>query len=164
MERRSQVGLQQPGLELTVQHDIKPQYFEAHVVLLVLWLQSLVQVGEVGLEAKKRLYDYLLNLLFDSLGIFIELHVNLLPEPTQVPLMASVHTVHTGILLVVLCLFIDGLVREMHLLVSQVLNVGSTVLVGCEAAEAILVQPDAQRIHSGDQHLYAHVELESLHQ
>ncbi len=54
------VDLQQPSFTLRINHDVKPKYLEAHIILKVMGLAHPIFVSEVGLPTYQRFYDDIL--------------------------------------------------------------------------------------------------------
>lgn len=44
IERWSMIDLDQVWFQLTIKHDVEPEYFEAHVAMVVIGLAGFVQV------------------------------------------------------------------------------------------------------------------------
>lgn len=59
---------------------------------------------------------------------------------------------------------IDGVVRQVHVAVRDVVLVGSLVRISAESAQSLPVQKNTQRIARGDQDINSHVELEVIDQ
>lgn len=64
----------------------------------------------------------------------------------------------------VLALLVDGVVGQMHAEVVEVAAEGRDVVLRREPRQALLVNKDAQRNDTSDQHIYAQIELQIVNE
>ncbi len=139
------VYFQEVGVELMVDHDIKAQHLEAHVIRKVLRMDGGDGSTEGGVARDDGLDDDIVDLLLEQVDIFAL--VGHIPEHgSQSPLVPHVHVLHRRVENKLGTVLVDGVVGEVHELVVQVLGARRTVLVSSEAGQPFLVDEDAERV------------------
>ena len=64
----------------------------------------------------------------------------------------------------VLALLVDGVVGQMHAEIVEVASEGRDVVLRREPRQALLVNEDAQRNYTSDQHINAQIELQIVNE
>mmetsp|Transcript_60616 Transcript_60616/g.172268 ORF Transcript_60616/g.172268 Transcript_60616/m.172268 type:complete len:245 (+) Transcript_60616:725-1459(+) len=107
------IDLQEPGLQLVVQHDVEAEHLEAHGVLRVVRLAAVVEVREARLHGDQGLDDQVLDLRDQGVDV-VALPAEVLVDGLPAPLVAVLRVIGIGVLLKVWVHFVDRIVCEVN--------------------------------------------------
>ena len=166
-EARRLIDLDQPRFGFLIEEDVDAEDLEAKLVLEVLRLRCLLDVSDLVTARNNRLHRQLLELLpallgADDLGILLPLLIDRLKDGRQTAFVTEV--VSARVLHEVLALLVDRVVGQMHAEVVEVAAEGRDVVLRREPRQALLVNEDAQRNDTCDQHIYAQIELQIVNE
>ena len=166
-EARRLIDLDQPRFGFLIEEDVDAEDLEAKLVLKVLRLRCLLDVSDLVTARNNRLHRQLLELLpallgADDLGVLLPLLIDRLKDGRQTAFVTEV--VSARVLHEVLALLVDRVVGQMHAEVVEVAAEGRDVVLRREPRQALLVNEDAQRNDTCDQHIYAQIELQIVNE
>lgn len=166
-EARRLIDLDQPRFGFLIEEDVDAEDLEAKLVLEVLRLRCLLDVSDLVTARNNRLHRQLLELLpallgADDLGVLLPLLIDRLKDGRQTAFVTEV--VSARVLHEVLALLVDRVVGQMHAEVVEVAAEGRDVVLRREPRQALLVNEDAQRNDTCDQHIYAQIELQIVNE
>ena len=166
-EARRLIDLDQPRFGFLIEEDVDAEDLEAKLVLEVLRLRCLLDVSDLVTARNNRLHRQLLELLpallgADDLGVLLPLLIYRLKDGRQTAFVTEV--VSARVLHEVLALLVDRVVGQMHAEVVEVAAEGRDVVLRREPRQALLVNEDAQRNDTCDQHIYAQIELQIVNE
>ena len=166
-EARRLIDLDQPRFGFLIEEDVDAEDLEAKLVLKVLRLRCLLDVSDLVTARNNRLHRQLLELLpallgADDLGVLLPLLIDRLKDGRQTAFVTEV--VSARVLHKVLALLVDRVVGQMHAEVVEVAAEGRDVVLRREPRQALLVNEDAQRNDTCDQHIYAQIELQIVNE
>ena len=166
-EARRLIDLDQPRFGFLIEEDVDAEDLEAKLVLEVLRLRCPLDVSDLVTARNNRLHRQLLELLpallgADDLGVLLPLLIDRLKDGRQTAFVTEV--VSARVLHEVLALLVDRVVGQMHAEVVEVAAEGRDVVLRREPRQALLVNEDAQRNDTCDQHIYAQIELQIVNE
>ena len=166
-EARRLIDLDQPRFGFLIEEDVDAEDLEAKLVLKVLRLRCLLDVSDLVTARNNRLHRQLLELLpallgADDLGVLLPLLIDRLKDGRQTAFVTEV--VSARVLHEVLALLVDRVVGQMHAEVVEVAAEGRDVVLRREPRQALLVNEDAQRNDTSNQHIYAQIELQIVNE
>lgn len=185
------VDLDEPRLQVTVDHDVEAEDVEARLVLYVVWQACAMDLVNYRLTCYHGLHDQIINVLFEKLfGFAAKPTCDVLKDAQIAALMctcdflravivpfllatvartarAPCAAIEVAVLHVVFILFVDRVVRQVH---KQVLQL-TAVAVGCrlvrpsgEPGHAVIVDVDLERIDTIQEHVQPQVKLEAVYE
>lgn len=150
---RTQIDLQQPWLEVRVNQDVKPKDLEAVGPVGSVLLHGVLNVV---LAAEHGLDDDIISPGPQQVHVDADL-LEVSAEGSERPLVAVVVLLAVFVSDELLVLLVDGVVRQMHVLVVLV-DLGGVGLTR-ESGQTLLEHVEAQWLVAGHQHVHSQVEL-----
>lgn len=78
--------------------------------------------------------------------------------------MAHIHVLDRFVENEIRVVFVYCVVSEMHILILQILRSWSSVLLGCESGQTLLIHKNPQRVNAGNQDIDSEIEFKSFYQ
>ena len=139
-EWRRQVDLDQPGLEVTINHDVKA----VDLITICPVNASLFAGSQDVVLSRQEAFDYHVeNTTPEEIHIDVDL-LQVLAESWETPFKAEVIILKVVIVHIVLTLLVDGVVRQMREFVP--LCGIRRIFLGCEPSKSFLKNINAQRV------------------
>mmetsp|Transcript_25336 Transcript_25336/g.41285 ORF Transcript_25336/g.41285 Transcript_25336/m.41285 type:complete len:340 (-) Transcript_25336:376-1395(-) len=157
------VHLQQPRLQLLIQHHVETQDLKAHAVVDIFWLATVVKVGQAWLHCNQCLDDQILNLQDEGVHI-VPLASQMLLDRLPTSLVTVFGIIWIGVLLEIGIRFVDGVVGQVHHHFRQVVFCWFHILLRCQTHEALPVQEDPQGIAATDEDIETKIKLVAVQQ
>ena len=110
---RGVVNLNQPRLQLAIDHHVEPKDLKAHRPRKVIWLRRAIVLHESWLSRADSFDDELLDFLPHERGV-MAVFFEVVEDEFYVSFVADVHGVFAGVEDELLGEFVDGVVGEVH--------------------------------------------------
>mmetsp|Transcript_41436 Transcript_41436/g.105986 ORF Transcript_41436/g.105986 Transcript_41436/m.105986 type:complete len:229 (+) Transcript_41436:1075-1761(+) len=131
------IALNQPGLQLAVQHDIHSKYFKAGKSVILVAQHRAVVAAEKGLDRNNRFHSNVTDVAPDFV-VVVAMAVHPLAESCKTPLTSLIVRFFIRVELEVLVPFVDCVVCEMHVCCCQITSLWSLIFLCAEASKAFI--------------------------
>jgi hypothetical protein len=136
VDTRTVVDFQEPGLHRSVYHDIEPEYLETHVSFEIAGLTAPVGVVQQRLHCTHRTHDQMIYTLLKQIHVlpfFRQQAQNWLVRSFMSWFLVIWHRIQ----LVVIVLFVNCVVSQMHVQIIQILLTHLLVRVSRESSHSL---------------------------
>mmetsp|Transcript_76029 Transcript_76029/g.167850 ORF Transcript_76029/g.167850 Transcript_76029/m.167850 type:complete len:253 (+) Transcript_76029:1420-2178(+) len=157
------IHLQQPRLQLLIQHHVETQDLKAHAVVDIFGLATVVKVGQAWLHCNQCLDDQILDLQYQGVHI-MPLASQMLLDCLPTSLVTVFGIIWIGVLLEIRIRFVDGVVGQVHHHFRQVVFRWLHILLRCQTHEALPVQENPQGIAATDEDIETKIKLVAIQQ
>ena len=113
------INFDDPRFQRLIQENIKAQNFKTHRVLQIIWLTTPISMSDLRLNRNQRFDNRLFNIIHDFFRV-VALLLDVLHRKGETPFVADIIFHRCLVLFVIFVRFVYGVVRQMHVQITQV--------------------------------------------
>jgi hypothetical protein len=160
-ERRRMVYLEYKWFALRIKHNIQAQNLESHAVCRIVRLTGFVEVSEGWLGGAQRLYDHVVDAIFQFLGIVTE-RFEIIVCGVQASLVTDVIFLNAFILHKSWIALIHRIICQVHLHIPHIFTRWNFVFNCRKSRQPIFMDENSERVASRNKHINPQIELELI--